>query len=123
MSCDLLTLSVHTEHWHVQKETAGRRQGGWWLQVLGKAEESGVESKGQGVSETWRTAVARASVRSVLPYLVQLSCIFFFSAMPPVSSLRPYCHFCSVSGVPEDLRDSGWQLTPRKLSLVRTSSV
>lgn len=78
MSCDLLTLSVHTEHWHVQKETAGRRQGGWWLQVLGKAEESGVESKGQGVSETWRTAVARASVRSVLPYLVQLSCIFFF---------------------------------------------
>ncbi len=42
----------------IQKETAGRRQGGGWLQVLGNAEGSGAESKGQGVSETWRAAVA-----------------------------------------------------------------
>ncbi|CAM4532277.1 unnamed protein product [Leuciscus chuanchicus] len=51
-------------------ETAGRRQGSGWLQVLGNAEGIGAESKGQGVSETWRACVAGAGVRSVLPDLV-----------------------------------------------------
>lgn len=64
---------VHSALAPMWKETAGRRQGSGWLQVLGNAEGIVAESKGQGVSETWRAAVAGAGVRSVLPYLVQLS--------------------------------------------------
>lgn len=55
-----------------RKQQAGDELVGGRLQVLGNAEGSGAESKGQGVSETWRAAVGGAGVRSVLPSLVRL---------------------------------------------------
>lgn len=68
-----VSVCVYSALTPMQKATAGRRRGAGWLQVLGNAEGSGAESKGQGVSETWRAAVTGAGVRSVLPHLVQLS--------------------------------------------------